>query len=106
MKEVIGWLREVSNLLSQQSFRSIRESDQRFATAYLATNGRWYTGLARSSYNPEITWFGPFASKEAAIGEFDFHSNPGSFMVDDSGTKSPPETLERPTKETPGETSW
>jgi len=70
------------------------ESDSRHCESWKATDGKWYMELAVSSHDPDnYEYFGPFTSETDAwdtVIRNGMHANPGSEMVDDSGTKPPP----------------
>jgi hypothetical protein len=81
-------------------------STERHCRIYRATDNKWYVELGDREYasRSESTAYGPFDSEDAANGELDQHSNPGSIWSDGSGTAPPPtespngEPLREPTR--------
>lgn len=67
-------------------------SMQRYCEIFLAVDGQWYMHLGRDehdSYEDSDT-YGPFTSDVAAHEELDYHSNPGGYNIDRSGTQEVP----------------
>ena len=75
-------------------------SCQRRCDVWKATDGEWYMLLGKFEHAEEredCEAFGPFSSDESAH-EYrrKNHSNPGGFVLDDSGTRPPPEKITNP----------
>jgi hypothetical protein len=78
----------------------IIESVSRHCLIYKANDGKWYVELGDYEHQYEdCPTYGPFGSYEDAENELDYHSNPGGWNIDESGTESPPSKLRRPAKE-------
>lgn len=68
---------------------------------FKAVNGKWYVELGNREYaydHHDCTIYGPFDSEEAAEGELEHHSNPGSSSSDDRGVRPVPEHVEPPSR--------
>lgn len=73
----------------------IKESMQREALIFKATDGRWYYFIAYEEYGewPNGSFHGPFSSEDSAYSHMrNNHSSPGGYRVDDSGTMEVPKT--------------
>ena len=75
-------------------------SQVRRCDIWKAGDEKYYMLLGDHEYAEDrcdCTAYGPFESKEATVGELEFHSNPGGWNTDESGTKPPPEKPQPPT---------
>ena len=72
---------------------TLSESMSRYAEIWKASDGSWYLDLANKEHGDwdDATTYGPFSSEAAADKYMDKFSNPGSLVVDDSGSRNPPE---------------
>jgi hypothetical protein len=66
-----------------------------------AVDQQWYMVLGNFEHAHDLedcTVFGPYATQELCEKELDFHSNPGSMNIDESGTRPVPPNVTEPTK--------
>lgn len=85
---------------SRVARKSLRGSTGQELEFFLATDGQWYMGLSdyppdddeeREYWDPEMEYYGPFPSKEAADKYLRRNfANPGGAYIDRSGRRKPP----------------
>lgn len=75
-------------------------SMQRECLVFKAANNKWYIALGNREYSDlsDSTTYGPFNDEDAAYGELEYHSNPGSSTVNDDGTIPVPNNCQPPTR--------